>query len=135
MLNSGIAFSTSADLLFIFVTALPIEMLFMLVTFDQISKKLPSTTNATDINCFEFEKAYPLRSLILAQVITIARIQELVATTYMLRVNELLSKNNSRYISQPRQVGMYLCKHLTKHSYSESATLSAVNITPPLFTQ
>jgi chromosomal replication initiator protein len=52
-------------------------------------------------------------------VITITQIQKLVATTYKLSVDELLSKNNSRHISHPRQVAMYLCKHLTKHSYPE----------------
>lgn len=52
-------------------------------------------------------------------VITINQIQKLVATTYKLSVDELLSKNNARHISHPRQVAMYLCKHLTKHSYPE----------------
>lgn len=52
-------------------------------------------------------------------VVTIAQVQKLVATTYKLSVDELLSKNNARHISHPRQVAMYLCKHLTKHSYPE----------------
>jgi chromosomal replication initiator protein len=52
-------------------------------------------------------------------VVTIQQIQKLVATTYKLSIDELLSKNNSRHISHPRQVAMYLCKHLTKHSYPE----------------
>jgi len=52
-------------------------------------------------------------------VITIQQIQKLVATTYKLSVDELLSKNNARHISHPRQIAMYLCKHLTKHSYPE----------------
>jgi len=52
-------------------------------------------------------------------VITIPQIQKLVAATYKLSVDELLSKNNARHISHPRQVAMYLCKHLTKHSYPE----------------
>ena len=52
-------------------------------------------------------------------VITITQIQKLVATTYKMSVDELLSKNNARHISHPRQVAMYLCKHLTKHSYPE----------------
>ena len=52
-------------------------------------------------------------------VITIQQIQKLVATTYKLSVDELLSKNNSRHISHPRQIAMYLCKHLTKTSYPE----------------
>ena len=52
-------------------------------------------------------------------VVTIQQIQKLVASTYKLSVDELLSKNNARHISHPRQVAMYLCKHLTKHSYPE----------------
>ncbi len=52
-------------------------------------------------------------------VVTIQQIQKLVATTYKLTSEELISKNNARQISHPRQVAMYLCKHLTKHSYPE----------------
>ena len=54
-----------------------------------------------------------------AGVITIQQIQKLVASTYKLTGEELVSKNNARNISHPRQVAMYLCKHLTKHSYPE----------------
>src|SRR5690348_5796943 len=52
-------------------------------------------------------------------VVTIQQIQKLVASTYKLSVDELLSKNNARNISHPRQVAMYLSKNLTKHSYPE----------------
>ena len=52
-------------------------------------------------------------------VVTIQQIQKLVASTYKLTNEELLSRNNARQISHPRQVAMYLCKHLTKHSYPE----------------
>src|ERR1041384_1689759 len=54
-----------------------------------------------------------------AGVVTLQQIQKLVASTYKLTVDELLSKNNARHISHPRQVAMYLCKNLTKHSYPE----------------
>ncbi|HEU4477614.1 MAG TPA: chromosomal replication initiator protein DnaA [Pyrinomonadaceae bacterium] len=54
-----------------------------------------------------------------AGVVTIQQIQKLVASTYKLTNEELISKNNARQISHPRQVAMYLCKHLTKHSYPE----------------
>ena len=54
-----------------------------------------------------------------AGVVTLQQIQKLVASTYKLSVDELLSKNNARHISHPRQVAMYLCKNLTKHSYPE----------------
>jgi chromosomal replication initiator protein len=52
-------------------------------------------------------------------VVTMQQIQKLVASTYKLTSEELLSKNNARHISHPRQIAMYLCKHLTKHSYPE----------------
>ena len=52
-------------------------------------------------------------------VITIQQIQKLVSSTYKLTTEELVSKTNSRNIAHPRQIAMYLCKHLTKHSYPE----------------
>jgi chromosomal replication initiator protein len=51
--------------------------------------------------------------------ITIEQIQQVVSAHYRLRVDELNSKNNSRHIAVPRQVAMYLCKRLTKHSFPE----------------
>ncbi|HEX8707785.1 MAG TPA: chromosomal replication initiator protein DnaA [Pyrinomonadaceae bacterium] len=51
--------------------------------------------------------------------VTIGQIQQAVAAHYRLRVDELNSKNNSRQIAVPRQVAMYLCKRLTKHSFPE----------------
>ncbi len=54
-----------------------------------------------------------------SNVITIQQIQKAVASTYKLTCEELISKNNARQISHPRQIAMYLCKHLTKHSYPE----------------
>jgi chromosomal replication initiator protein len=52
-------------------------------------------------------------------VITIEQVQKAVANSYKLTVEQLVSKNNSRQFSFPRQVAMYLCKKLTKHSYPE----------------
>jgi chromosomal replication initiator protein len=52
-------------------------------------------------------------------VVTIEQIQKTVATAYKLSVDQLVSKNNARKFSFPRQVAMYLCKKLTKHSYPE----------------
>ncbi len=51
--------------------------------------------------------------------ITMPRIASTVASHYKLTVEELKSKNNSRQIAVPRQVAMYLCKRLTKHSFPE----------------
>jgi chromosomal replication initiator protein len=52
-------------------------------------------------------------------VITIEQIQKVVATNYKLTVDQLVSKSNSRQVAFPRQIAMYLCKKLTKHSYPE----------------
>ena len=51
--------------------------------------------------------------------LTMERIARTVASHYKLSVEELKSKNNSRQIAVPRQVAMYLCKRLTKHSFPE----------------
>jgi chromosomal replication initiator protein len=52
-------------------------------------------------------------------VVTIEQIQKTVATAYKLSVEQLVSKNNARQFAFPRQIAMYLCKKLTKHSYPE----------------
>ena len=52
-------------------------------------------------------------------VVSIDQIQKAVAANYKLTVDQLVSKNNSRQFSFPRQIAMYLCKRLTKHSYPE----------------
>ncbi len=51
--------------------------------------------------------------------LTMERIARAVAAHYKLTLEEIKSKNNSRAIAFPRQVAMYLCKRLTKHSYPE----------------
>lgn len=52
-------------------------------------------------------------------VIRIEQIQRVVAANYKLTVEQLVSKSNSRQVAFPRQIAMYLCKKLTKHSYPE----------------
>jgi chromosomal replication initiator protein len=54
-----------------------------------------------------------------AEGITMNRIAKTVSAQFKLTVEELKSKNNSRQIAVPRQVAMYLCKRLTKHSFPE----------------
>ncbi|HZN54540.1 MAG TPA: chromosomal replication initiator protein DnaA [Candidatus Polarisedimenticolaceae bacterium] len=51
--------------------------------------------------------------------VTVESIQKLVANHYNLRVAELKSKNNSQQIAFPRQIAMYLCKHMTECSLPE----------------
>jgi chromosomal replication initiator protein len=52
-------------------------------------------------------------------VIAIEQIQKTVAAAYKLTPIQLVSKSNSREIAFPRQIAMYLCKKLTRHSYPE----------------
>jgi len=52
-------------------------------------------------------------------VVAIEQIQKAVAANYKLTVDQLVSKNNARQVAFPRQIAMYLCKKLTKHSYPE----------------
>ncbi len=50
------------------------------------------------------------------RVISIDRIQQVVADHYSLTVTELKAKNNSRRVAGPRQIAMYLCRELTDSS-------------------
>jgi chromosomal replication initiator protein len=52
-------------------------------------------------------------------IITIEQIQRAVASNYRITLGELVTKSNARQYSLPRQVAMYLCKQMTKHSYPE----------------
>ncbi len=54
-----------------------------------------------------------------AEGLTMERIARVVASHYHMSVEEMKSKSNSRAIAMPRQVAMYLCKRLTRHSYPE----------------
>jgi chromosomal replication initiator protein len=51
--------------------------------------------------------------------LTMEHIARTVAGHYKMTVDELKSKNNSRSVAVPRQVAMYLCKRLTRHSFPE----------------
>lgn len=53
--------------------------------------------------------------------LSIGRIQKTVAAYYKIDSDKLIARSNSRHISLPRQVAMYLCKRLTKNSYPEIA--------------
>jgi chromosomal replication initiator protein len=62
-----------------------------------------------------------LKNLIDSQVrkISIESIQKAVSEQFGLRVAEIKAKNNSRVIVFPRQIAMYLAKHLTDASLPE----------------
>jgi chromosomal replication initiator protein len=55
--------------------------------------------------------------------ITAGEILKVVAAHYGIKVSDLKSKSNSRPIAYPRQVAMYICKHLTDLSYPEIGKL------------
>jgi chromosomal replication initiator protein len=54
-----------------------------------------------------------------ARRVTIESIQKTVAEQFGLRLVEIKAKNNSRSIVYPRQIAMYLAKHLTEASLPE----------------
>ncbi|HQZ94701.1 MAG TPA: chromosomal replication initiator protein DnaA [Pyrinomonadaceae bacterium] len=51
--------------------------------------------------------------------LTMDHIARTVASHYGMTVEELKSKSNTRAIAVPRQMAMYLCKRLTRHSFPE----------------
>jgi chromosomal replication initiator protein len=54
-----------------------------------------------------------------ARKVTIESIQKTVAEQFGLRLVEIKAKNNSRAIVYPRQIAMYLAKHMTEASLPE----------------
>ncbi len=60
-----------------------------------------------------------LRDILPANRVTASEIVKFVARHYGLKVSEIKSRNNSKHIAFPRQVAMYLCKHLTNLSYPD----------------
>lgn len=51
--------------------------------------------------------------------VTIETIQRFVSEYYQLKIADLKSRNNSKSVAMPRQIGMYLCKALTQASLPE----------------
>jgi chromosomal replication initiator protein len=51
--------------------------------------------------------------------LTMEGITRAVAMQYKMTVDEIKAKSNSRGVAVPRQVAMYLCKRLTRHSFPE----------------
>jgi chromosomal replication initiator protein len=50
------------------------------------------------------------------RMVSIEGIQKVVADHYSLKVAELKAKNNSRRVTEPRQMAMFLCRKLTESS-------------------
>ena len=55
------------------------------------------------------------------RLISINAVQKAVASHYDLKVSDLKAKNNSRRITEPRQVAMFLCRKLTRSSLPQIA--------------
>jgi len=53
------------------------------------------------------------------KAVTIEAIQRYISEYYQLKTGDLKSRNNSKSIARPRQIGMYLCKSLTHASLPE----------------
>jgi chromosomal replication initiator protein len=53
------------------------------------------------------------------KAVTIEAIQRFVSKYYQLKTGDLKSRNNSKSVAMPRQIGMYLCKSLTQASLPE----------------
>ena len=51
--------------------------------------------------------------------LTMEHIARTVAAHYKMTIDEIKAKSNSRGVAVPRQVAMYLCKTLTRHSFPE----------------
>jgi len=54
-----------------------------------------------------------------SNLVTIEGIQEFISKKFNITIDELISKNNSKKITEPRQIAIYLSKKLTKCSLSE----------------
>ena len=53
------------------------------------------------------------------RTVSIERIQKVVADYFSVKVSALKARSNSKAITQPRQIGMYLCRNLTSASLPE----------------
>ena len=62
-----------------------------------------------------------LKSLLdsMSAVVTVEKIQKLVAHQFKIKLSQLKSKNNSPKVAFPRQIAMYLCKEMAKASLPE----------------
>ena len=81
------------------------------------------TAHATLTNCtidMDFSH-HVLRDLLHEEikVISVEDIQKYVANYYNIRIQDMRSKKRSRNIAFPRQVAMYCCKVITRHSLPE----------------
>ena len=50
------------------------------------------------------------------KIISIQEIQQLVSTTFKIKMDDFLAKKRTRNVAFPRQIAMYLCRELTDYS-------------------
>ena len=86
-----------------------------IMLYSDLTKSKLNLTNAKNILDDYLNKTH--------KKITIKDIQLEVSKYFNLQFHELCSKNRSRYISKPRQIGMFLSKQLTDCSYPEIGKL------------
>ena len=86
-----------------------------IMLYSDLTKSKLNLTNAKNILDDYLNKTH--------KKITIKDIQLEVSKYFNLQFHELCSKNRSRYISKPRQIGMFLSKQLTDFSYPEIGKL------------
>ncbi len=53
--------------------------------------------------------------------VSVERIQKKIAEHFRIKTSDILGRDRSRSVTFPRQIAMYLCRELTRHSYPEIA--------------
>jgi chromosomal replication initiator protein len=78
-----------------------------------------ATTDQVEVSLAVAKRALQGQIKLAARHISISDIIEAVTTHFDVRLADLQSKKRSQSITQPRQICMYLARHLTKHSLEE----------------
>jgi chromosomal replication initiator protein len=78
-----------------------------------------ATTDQVEVSLAVAQKALQGQIKLAARHISISDIIEAVTTHFDVRLADLQSKKRSQSITEPRQICMYLARHLTKHSLEE----------------
>jgi chromosomal replication initiator protein len=87
-----------------------IGILNRVVTFSKIHKKTLTISDCKNILKDVFNQA---------KIITVDKIQNIVANFFNIPLNEMLSQRRSRPLARPRQIAMYLAKKMTTRSLPE----------------
>ena len=87
-----------------------IGVLNRVVTFSKIHKKILTINDCKNILKDVFNQA---------KIITVDKIQNIVANFFNINLAEMLSQRRSRPLARPRQIAMYLAKKMTTRSLPE----------------